>query len=84
MRHAVKESFTKDDMLQVVLQGTVVETYTDRSRCLLYANVLIERIRVPLHVVCEHLHPAAPVDFVTAYIPSGEEWETPTRRRKKT
>ena len=83
MQHAVKEGFTKDDMAHVVLQGTVVETYAERSRCLLYADVTIEGLRIPLHVVCEHLHPDAPVDFVTAYIPSKEEWKTPTRRRKK-
>lgn len=34
-------------------------------------------------VVCEHRHPEETVDFVTAYIPSEEEWETPTRRRRK-
>jgi len=83
MQHAVKEGFTKDNMLHVVLQGIVVETYTERNRCLLYANVMLEGIRMPLHVVCEHLQPDAPVDFVTAYIPSEEEWEPPTRRRKK-
>ena len=83
MQHAVKEGFTADAMLHVVLQGTVIEMYTDRNRCLFYANVMIEGLRLPLHVVCEHLHLDAPVDFVTAYIPSEEEWETPTRRRRK-
>ena len=83
MRHAVKEGFTKDHMTHVALQGTLVETYTERSRCLLYADVTIEGLRMPLHIVCEHLRPDAPVGFVTAYIPSEKEWETPTRRRKK-
>ena len=83
MHHAVKEGFTKDDMTHVVLQGILLETYAERSRCLLYADVTIEGLRMPLHVVCEHGNPDAPVDFVTAYIPSQEEWETPTRRRKK-
>jgi hypothetical protein len=44
---------------------------------------MMEGLKIPLHVVCEHLHPNAPVDFVTAYIPSQEEWATPTRRRKR-
>jgi hypothetical protein len=83
MQHAVKEGFTKDHMTQVVLQGALVETYAERNRCLLYAEVTIEGLKIPLHVVCEHLYLDAPVDFVTAYIPSQEEWETPTRRRKK-
>jgi hypothetical protein len=83
MQHAVKEGFTKEAMLQAVLHGVVVETYPERNRCLLFANVTLEGLTLPLHVVCEHLSPTAPVDFVTAYIPSDMEWETPTRRRKK-
>lgn len=83
MQHAVKEGFTKEAMRYVALHGTVVETYPGRSRCLLWANVTLEGLTIPLHVVCEHLHPDAPVDFVTAYIPSADEWETPTRRRRK-
>lgn len=83
MQHAVKEGFNEAAMLQVVLQGAVVELYPDRNRCLLFANVTIEGIILPLHVVCEHLQLDAPVDFVTAYIPIETEWETPTRRRKR-
>jgi len=83
MQHAVKEGFTEEAMLQVVLQGVVIEMYPERNRCLFYANIVIEGLRMPLHVVCEHLHADEPVDFVTAYIPSEEEWETPTRRRRK-
>ena len=35
LQHAVKEGFTQDAMLQVVLQGRMVEDYPERSRCLL-------------------------------------------------
>ncbi len=83
LQHAVKEGFTTAAMLQVVLHGGVVEMYRERNRCLLWTNVRVEDLLLPLHVVCEQLHPNAPVDFVTAYIPSDSEWETPTRRRKK-
>jgi hypothetical protein len=83
LQHAVKEGFTEAAMLQVVLHGAVVEMYRERNRCLLCTNVIVEEMMLPLHVVCEHLHPDAPVDFVTAYIPSDSEWETATRRRKK-
>ena len=83
LQHAVKEGFTQDAMLQVVLQGSMIEDYPERRRCLLTANVTIEGLELPLHVVCEHLQPDAPVDFVTAYIPSEQEWETPTKRRRK-
>lgn len=83
MQHAVKEGFTKEDMKHVALHGTIVGIYPERRRCLFYADVTIEGLKAPLHVVCEHRHPKAPVDFVTAYIPSEEEWETPMRRRRK-
>jgi len=82
IQHAVKEGFTKEDMIYVVLHGSILEKYPRRKRCLFYADVTIEGARMPLHVVCEHFHPESVVDFVTAYIPSEEEWETPTRRRK--
>jgi hypothetical protein len=83
MQHAVKEGFTEDDMVHVALNGVIVELYPERKRCLLYADMTIEGLQMPLHLVCEHRHPTEPVIFVTAYIPSEEEWETPTRRRKK-
>ncbi len=83
IQHAVKEGFTKEDMIYVVLHGSILEAYPERKRCLFYADVAVEGTKMPLHVVCEHIHSEGPVDFVTAYIPSEEEWETPTRRRKK-
>ncbi len=83
IQHAVKEGFTKENMIDVVLHGSVLEAYPERNRCLFYADVTMEGIKMPLHVVCEHIHSGGPVDFVTAYIPWEEEWETPTRRRKK-
>jgi hypothetical protein len=79
----VKEGFSVDDMIHVILHGVIVEVYPDRQRGLLYADVVVEGISLPLHVICEHPHPEAPVDFVTAYVPDAEVWETPTRRRRK-
>lgn len=83
IQHAVKEGFTKEHMIHVVMNGTVVETYPERKRLLFYADITIEGIKLPLHVVCEHKQSKDPVDFVTAYIPTQEDWETPFRRRKK-
>ncbi len=83
MQHAVKEGFLVEHMVHVVLHGVIVEVYPERQRGLLYADVVVENISLPLHVVCEHPHPKAPVDFVTAYVPDTEVWETPTRRRRK-
>jgi len=81
LQHAVKEGFTVEDMVQVVLHGKVVETYPPRKRVLFYANVIIEGVTMPLHVVCEHRLADDSVDFVTAYLPDRDIWETPTRRR---
>ncbi|MCK4488377.1 MAG: hypothetical protein KAU38_16655 [Desulfobacterales bacterium] len=64
------------------MDSSDLEAYPERNRCLFYADVAIEGIKMPLHVVCEQTHSEDAVDFVTAYIPSDEEWETPTRRRK--
>lgn len=83
IQHAVKEGFTKEQMVHVVLNGSVIERYPERKRLLFYADVTIEGAKMPLHVVCEHKNSKAPVDFVTAYIPNQQEWETPFRRRRK-
>ena len=79
----LNEGFTQKDMVGVALRGIVVEVYPERNRCLLYADVTIEGLEIPLHLICGHHQPDAPVVFVTAYIPSEDEWETPTRRRKR-
>ena len=83
MQHAVKEGFSVKDMVHVVVHGVLVEEYPQRQRGLLYADVSVDELIVPLHVVCEHRGPESVVDFVTAYIPAEEEWETPTRRRRR-
>jgi len=83
MQHAVKEGFTQEDMVCVASRGIVVEVYPERKRCLLYADVTIEGLKVPLHLVCGQRQPDAPAVFVTAYIPSEDEWETPTRRKAR-
>lgn len=83
IQRAVKEGFTKEDMIYAILNGSVIERYPGRKRCLFCADVIIEGLAMPPHVICEYLHPKTPVDFVTAYIPSKEEWETLTQRRRK-
>ena len=83
MQHAVKEGFRADDVVQVILNGKVIEEYPGRRRCLFGGEATVEEIRVALHVVCEHAEPEAVVDIVTSYIPSEREWATPSRRRRK-
>jgi len=83
MQHAVKEGFSVTDLVHAVLHGVLVEEYPERQRGLVYANISVEDVVMPLHVVCEHRGLDRPVDFVTAYVAVGEEWETPTRGRRK-
>ena len=83
VQHAVKEEFTVADVVQVVLTGVLVEEYPSRRRCLLYADVTIEGVKLPLHVVREQWSLESPVAIVTAYIPSENEWITPTRRKRR-
>ncbi len=83
MQHAVKEGFAVDDIAYAVLHGVIVEEYPQRRRGLLYADISVEKNILPLHIVCEHRHLDAPVDFVTAYISEVKEWKTPTQRRRR-
>jgi len=83
MQHAVKEGFTIGDIVDVTRRGLILEVYPERRRCLIYADVVVEGMHVPLHVICEHRKPDDPVDFVTAYIVADADWETPTRRRRR-
>ena len=84
IQHAAKEGFNFSDILHVVLTGEIIERYPDRNRCLFYADIVVERISLPLHVVCE-FNPKIDmvVDIVTAYVPTAEEWISPRRRRRK-
>ena len=83
MQHSVKEGFSVRDTVHVVIHGVPVEEYPERQQGLVYADISVEDVIMPLHVICEHHGGDQPVDLVTAYIPVGEEWETPTRRRHK-
>ncbi|MCH8291527.1 DUF4258 domain-containing protein [Candidatus Poribacteria bacterium] len=85
IQHAAKEGFNSSDILHAVLTGEVIEHYPDRNRCLFYADIVVERIILPLHVVCE-FNPeldTVVVDIVTAYVPTEEKWVSPRRRRRK-
>jgi hypothetical protein len=84
IQHAAKEGFNFSDILHAVLTGEVIERYPDRNRCLFYADIVVEKITLPLHVVCE-FNPELDtiVDIVTAYVPTEETWISPRQRRRK-
>lgn len=81
--HALKEGFERANMVEAVLGGTIIEDYSDAKRALICGRTALDAgTEVYLHVVCEYADPVH-VEFVTAYIPDEEEWESPPFRRRK-
>jgi len=81
--HAVKEGFSRQEMVNAILAGQTIETYPERKRVLICGpTTLSSRITIYLHVVCEYTDPVY-VEFVTAYIPDQTAWEWPPFSRKR-
>jgi len=81
--HALKEGFDRANMVEGVLNGRIIEDYAYAKRVLVCGNTtLMPATEVYLHVVCEYADPVY-VEFVTAYIPDEQEWESPPFRRRK-
>jgi len=81
--HALKEGFDRANMVDAVLNGKIIEDYADAKRSLICGRTILELgTEVYLHVVCEYADPVY-AEFVTAYFPAEEEWESPPFRRRK-
>lgn len=81
--HALKEGFDRKHMVEAVLGGTVIEDYIDDQRTLICGEIsLAPNVDAYLHVVCQYADPIY-VEFVTAYIPDEQEWESPPFRRRE-
>jgi len=81
--HAVKEGFHRQDMVDAVLSGQVIESYPDRRRVLICGpTTLATETVIYLHVVCQYSDPVY-IEFVTAYVPDETIWERPPLRRRK-
>lgn len=81
--HALKEGFDRRDMVDVILGGAIIEDYADDKRALICGRTsLSSNVHIYLHVVCEYTDPVY-VEFVTAYIPDEQEWESPPFRRRE-
>ena len=83
--HALKEGFDRANMVEVeaVLNGSIIEDYADAKRVLVCGKMMVmSPTEIYLHVVCEYADPVY-VEFVTAYIPDEQEWESPPFRRRK-
>jgi len=77
-QESLKDGITGDDVLHVIEHGEIVEEYTDRERCLIFAST---RDHVPLHIVVDYscedeLH------VVTTYIPGRREWIAYRKRQR--
>ena len=83
VQHAIKEGFDRTNMVDVVLNGKIVEEYPDEQRLLVCGKtILLEDVSVYLHVVCEYADPIF-VEFVTVYIPDERQWKHPPYQRRK-
>ena len=84
--HAQKEGFEVKHIVEAILNGAIIERYHEDRRVLICGrSVLSEEVPIYLHVVCEYADPVY-IEFVTAYIPDENQWESPTfihRRRKR-
>ena len=81
--HALKEGFDRTNMVEAVLNGSIIEDYAYAKRVLVCGKTLIMRAtEIYMHIVCEYADPVY-VEFVTAYIPDEQEWQSPPFRRRK-
>ncbi len=69
LTEAKKDGVTPEDAVHAILTGEVIEEYSDRQRCLVFA-VLPDK--VPLHVVCDYSQ-ANMLLIVTIYIPDDRQ-----------
>lgn len=85
LQQALKEGFSRREMLEAILNGQIIEEYPDAQRVLVCSYTkLAKRDKIYLHVVCEVADPIF-VELVTAYFPDESLWERPDfkRRRRK-
>lgn len=83
MVHSLKEGFDRKHMVEAVLTGRIIEDYLDSLRALICGRTsLSPGVDVFLHIVCEYADPVY-IEFVTAYIPDEQEWESPPFRRRE-
>ncbi len=83
VQHALKEGFERQQMVEAVLEGIIIEEYLDDQRVLICGKTMLsENLDIYLHIVCEYADPVY-IEFVTAYIPDELEWESPPLRRRK-
>lgn len=83
VQHALAEGFSPKHIAEAIQNGRVIESYSDRNRCLVCGRArLTARVNIDLHVVCDYGDHDM-LDIVTAYVPDSEVWETPPTKRRR-
>jgi Domain of unknown function (DUF4258) len=81
--HALKEGFERNQIVEAILEGSVIEEYPDDNRVIVCGGTTLpQNTRVYLHAICEYANPAY-IEIVTAYLPDESLWESPPFRRRK-
>ena len=81
--HAVKEAFARQDIVDAIMSGQVIEEYPDRNRVLICGKTALSpQVTIYLHVLCEYGDPVY-IEIITAYIPDERIWESPPLYRRK-
>ena len=81
--HAIKEGFTRQDIVAAILNKQIIETYPNDKRVLVSGYTdQIKGVKLYIHIVCEYADPVY-IEFITAYIPDESLWERPDFRQRK-
>ncbi len=81
--HALKEGFDREHIVEAILEGTIIEEYTDEKRSLICGKTTLSwNVTIYLHAVCEYVNPMY-IEIITAYLPDESLWENPPFKRRK-
>ena len=69
LTEAFKDGISVGDIRYVLLNGEIIEDYSERQRCLVYDNL---PDGTPVHVIVEYARPE--LEIVTTYVPDKREW----------
>lgn len=83
LHHAIKEGFSRQDIVNALTTGQIIETYPHDRRVLVCGYTTFPKsVKIYLHVICEHADPVY-LELITAYIPDETLWEKPEFQRRK-
>ncbi len=85
--HMLAEGFSESDIIEVILNGRIIEHYIEEDRCLITGTFQLSlKIKESLHIVVDYWSESEAIDWVdivTAYIPRYPFWETPHKRGRR-